>query len=61
MAHLSVSPPNNAGTFNPLAKTYDRSSKDGDIPVINFLIGSHYNARIGGETSIRLLSSESPS
>jgi len=52
MAHISVSPPGNSDTFTPLSKNYDRSSKDGNIPVINFLIGSHYNGRIGGETSV---------
>ena len=52
MAHISISPPGNSDTFTPLAKSYDRSSKDGPIPVVNFLIGSHYNARIGGEMSI---------
>ncbi len=55
MAHLSLSPPNSADTLNPLAVAYERESKDGLIPVINFLVGSHYNARIGGETSITTL------
>ena len=52
MAHLSVSPPKDATTLSPLSAAYERDSKDGNIPVVNFLIGSHYNARIGGETSI---------
>ncbi len=52
MAHLSISPPKGATTLSPLSAAYERDSKDGLIPVVNFLIGSHYNARIGGETSI---------
>ena len=52
MAHLSVSPPKDATTLSPLGAAYERASKDGLIPVVNFLLGSHYNARIGGETSI---------
>jgi len=52
MAHISISPPVGADTFTPLAKAYDRTSKDGNVPVINFLIGSHYNARIAGEISV---------
>jgi len=52
MAHISLSPPKNAKTFTPLTKAYDRTTKDGDVPVINFLLGSQYNAKIGGQMSI---------
>jgi hypothetical protein len=49
MAHLSLSPPSESDTFSPLAKAFDRATKDGNVPVINFLIGSHYNAALGNE------------
>jgi len=49
MAHISLSPPSGAGTFSPLAKAFDRTTKGGTVPVVNFLIGSHYNAAIGNE------------
>ncbi len=52
MVHISFSPPVNATTFSPLSKAYDRTTKDGDVPVINFLVGSQYNAKIGGQISI---------
>jgi len=52
MAHITLSVPKGATTFNPIVPSYERDSKDGLIPVINFLLGSHYNARIGGEISI---------
>jgi len=52
MAHLTISPPKDATTLSPLSAAYERDSRDGKIPVVNFLLGSHYNARIGGETSI---------
>ena len=52
MAHISFSPPKDAKTFTPLTKAYDRVTKDGSVPVINFLLGSQYNAKIGGEISI---------
>jgi hypothetical protein len=52
MAHISLSPPTNSGTFAPLTKFLDRTTKDGPIPVINFCIGSHYNAKVGGELTI---------
>jgi len=49
MAHISLSPPSGAGTFSPLSKSFNRLTKDGSVPIINFLIGSHYNAAIGAE------------
>lgn len=49
MAHISLSPPSNSGTFSPLGKSFNRLTKNGNVPVINFLIGSHYNAAIGNE------------
>jgi hypothetical protein len=49
MAHISVSPPSNATTFSPLAKAFNRITKDGSVPVMNFLLGSHYNSDIGNE------------
>jgi len=52
MAHISLSPPKGATTLSPLDKAYERPSKDGLIPVVNFQLGSHYNTRIGGEMSI---------
>ncbi len=52
MGHLSLSPPVEAGTFAPIGKSFDRVSKDGSIPIITYLIGSHYNAKFNGEMSI---------
>ena len=52
MAHVSFSPPFAALNFTPLGKFYDRTSKDGSIPQILFLLGSQYNIPIGGETSV---------
>lgn len=52
MAHLSLSPPVNSGTFTPISKSYDRTTKDGVVPVINYLIGSHFNVRTGGEMAV---------
>ena len=52
MAHLSLSPPKGSTVFNPVAISYERSSKDGNIPVMNLLLGSHYNAKIGGEINV---------
>lgn len=52
MGHISISPAKNANTFTPLTKAYDRTGKDGAIPQINYLIGSQYNIRIGGDISI---------
>lgn len=50
--HLSISPTKGSTTFSPLAQAYDRTTKDGLIPVFNFLLGSQYNIPIGGEISI---------
>jgi len=55
MAHLSLSPPVGSDTFNPIDKSYERTTKAGVVPVINFLLGSHYNVRIGGEISVTSL------
>ena len=52
MAHLSFSPPSGAGTFSPIAKAYDRDTKDGPVPVLTFLLGSHYNNKYNGEMNI---------
>ena len=52
MAHLSLSPPVGAGQFTPLSESYARTTKDGDVPVINFLLGSQYNIKIDGEINI---------
>src|SRR3990172_3574466 len=52
MAHLSLSPPVGAGQFTPLSESYVRTTKDGDVPVINFLLGSQYNIKIDGEINI---------
>ena len=60
MAHISLSPPSKAKTFTPLSKAYDRTTKDGDVPVINFLVGSQYNARIGGQMNITEVGSIEP-
>ncbi len=55
MAHLSLSPPVGSDTFTPIDKSYERTTKAGIVPVINFLLGSHYNVRIGGEISVTSL------
>jgi hypothetical protein len=52
MAHLSLSPPSNATTFSPLAKSFNRTTKTGVVPVVKVLIGSHYNAVIGNEMTL---------
>jgi len=49
MARIAIAPPFNAHTFGPLGKTYDRLTEDGAVPIINFLLGSHYNNSINGE------------
>jgi len=52
MGHIGLSPPVGSDTFTPIDKSYERVTKGGTVPVINFLLGSHYNVRIGGEMSI---------
>jgi len=52
MARFSISPPVAAEKFSPLAKVYDRTSQDGSIPIINYLLGSQYNVTMGGELNI---------
>jgi hypothetical protein len=52
MAHISLSPAVAAAKFSPIEKSYDRITKEGVVPQINFLLGSQYNIPIGGETSI---------
>ncbi len=37
-----------AQNFTPIDFAYTRTTKDGNVPVINYLIGSHYNERIDG-------------
>ena len=34
--------------FTPVDFTYVRTTKDGTIPVITYLVGSHFNERIDG-------------
>jgi len=52
MGRLSLSPPVGSDGFNPIDKSYERVTKGGIVPVINFLLGSHYNVRVGGDISI---------
>lgn len=49
--HISISPTKGSTTFSPLSSAFNRSTKDGEIPVVNFLLGSHFNTKLGGETS----------
>ena len=37
-----------ATSLNPISFAYERVGKDGSIPVISYLIGSHFNERIDG-------------
>ncbi len=52
MAHISLSPAVAAFNFSPIEKSFDRITKEGVVPQVNFLLGSQYNIPIGGETSI---------
>lgn len=49
--HISISPTKGATTFSPLSNAFNRTTKDGQVPVVNFLLGSQYNTKLGGETS----------
>ena len=49
--HISISPTKGATTFSPLSNAFNRTTKDGDVPVVNFLLGSQFNTKLGGETS----------
>jgi hypothetical protein len=55
MAHISLSPSVAANNFSPIEKSYDRTTKEGSVGQVNFLLGSQYNITIGGETSITSL------
>ena len=50
--HISVSPTKGSTTFSPIGESYVRVGKDGEIPVINFLVGSQYSISLDGEVSI---------
>lgn len=52
MAHLSFSPPKNADQFTPVSESYVRTTKDGNLKVVNFLLGSQYNIKQDGEILI---------
>ena len=43
MTRLSIATPTGASGFQPLGKVYDRATKDGNVPITTFLIGSQYN------------------
>ncbi len=38
----------NASNFTPTDYSYSRTTKDGEMPIINYLIGSHYNENLDG-------------
>ncbi len=57
MAHISLSPAVASSKFSPIEKSFDRITKEGVIPQIDFLLGSQYNIPIGGETSITSIGS----
>ncbi len=57
MAHISLSPAVAAFNFSPIEKSFDRITKEGVVPQIDFLLGSQYNIPIGGETSISSIGS----
>ena len=52
MAHLSIAAPSAANNFGPIEQSFERISKDGNIPVMTFLLGSHYNTVMDGEVLI---------
>ena len=48
MTRISLSGPVGSDKFTPVSKVYDRTTKDGAVPVVNYLVGAHYNVNVSG-------------
>ena len=48
MTRITVAGPKDVSKFQPLGKVYNRSTKDGSIPIATFLVGSHYQVNPNG-------------